>query len=505
MVYSHDRSGRSGRRGRKLLTGLLVALLAAAGMTTVAAAPANAAVGSTVQEAAQLLVAAHNSGKLETVPTSIYDLEIAPAASGASSSGCTVDLRVLQVLNLAVDRFGYVRVTDIQRPCIGSSVNCDIGSGHCATPATALDIDRLGSSSTVVDGSSAVTLQYLDMLNNVATGTASNPIGIRAGQSLCGRTNSWTHIATFDDKCNHQHIDFVGINASLNVATSPIANTASTVLSLGADGTLRGKTGLSGEWVVLQGGVADMDVASDTAGTPVIAILTTDGLVKTKVGLGGVWTTQIGNVTSFGITTQGGASTLAVVRTDGTLQAKGDLNGAWTTLGGGVKQVSVTSDRVNTPTISAVYTDGTLRAKTGIQGPWVDLAGGVVTVDTTADTTNGPSWVIVRANGVASAKTGLNGYWVDIASSMTGARIASSAASGVVFAATGTNGALYGKVGINGTWTGLLDGVSSADVALSPSGSLTFVAAASGTIYGKSGVNGPWAVLGSAAKVVLSN
>jgi hypothetical protein len=206
-------------------------ILAATGIATTTATPAHAAVGSTIQSAAQLLVDAHNAGNLTTVPASIYDLEIAPAANGTVSPGCAVDLRIFQILNLAIDHFGSVEVTDIQRPCIGSSLNCGypIYSVHCVVPGAALDVDNLGG--VGVNGSNTVTIQYLDLINSVAVGTSSNPIGANVGQSECRASSPWGHLNAFTDSCDHQHIDFRNISAPLNV---PSANPGGTLTQVTA-------------------------------------------------------------------------------------------------------------------------------------------------------------------------------------------------------------------------------------------------------------------------------
>ncbi|MEA9984791.1 DUF4214 domain-containing protein [Subtercola sp. RTI3] len=185
-------------------------------LSAVGAPPASAAstVSNSPQQLAQALVSAHNSGAFTTDPTTIYDREIVPVSQGQTLGGCAVDVRVLQVLVLVINRFGSLRVSDLQRPCIGSNLNCGppTYSVHCVVPGEAIDFANVGG--VGLNGSNAQNILLLQFLDNVV------PNGTNAGQSQCrtaaGNSLNLANIDQFADSCNHQHVDFRNTDASLN-------------------------------------------------------------------------------------------------------------------------------------------------------------------------------------------------------------------------------------------------------------------------------------------------
>lgn len=163
-----------------------------------------------------MLVAHHEAGDLLTNPPSIYTNEIAPYANGAPASGCQVDVRILQVLELVIRHTGSVTVSDIQRPCIGSSENCGPPnySVHCAQPGAAIDFAVAGGSP--LTGNDDVSRSIIADLDPLV------PSGTNVGQVDCRSANPvlTTNFSQFPDKCNHLHIDFRNTTAQLNV-TAP--------------------------------------------------------------------------------------------------------------------------------------------------------------------------------------------------------------------------------------------------------------------------------------------
>lgn len=132
---------------------------------------------------------------------------------GNDLPGCAVDLRILQLILLALDRFGSAGVSDIQRPCIGVSINCP-SSPHCASPGGAIDFYRIGG--VGLTGGNARTIELLQFLDPLV------PHGTLAGQVGC-RSISLSNLAQFADSCDHQHIDFRNTSEPLNVASPPVA------------------------------------------------------------------------------------------------------------------------------------------------------------------------------------------------------------------------------------------------------------------------------------------
>ncbi|GGF11461.1 DUF4214 domain-containing protein [Subtercola lobariae] len=166
------------------------------------------------QQLAKVIVAAHNAGNFSTDPTSIYDREVAPVASGQVISGCAVDVRILQVIVLTLNRFGSLRVSDLERPCIGSSLNCGppTYSVHCLNPGEAIDFANVGG--VGLDGNNTQTRNLLSYLDFFV------PPGTNAGQQECRSNNPLplNNINQFSDTCNHQHLDFRNTNAPLSAS-----------------------------------------------------------------------------------------------------------------------------------------------------------------------------------------------------------------------------------------------------------------------------------------------
>lgn len=162
-----------------------------------------ASVGGDAQGLAQELVKAADEGRLKgSVPDHIK--EIRWRAEGKDVPDCGIDVRILQVLVLAVREFDSVGVSDLNRKCTGQIEGAGIYSSHYKDGGGhAVDFYRLdGNGLTGADGSSLRLIGLLDPLM---------PEGSHVGQSQCraaaGTTVALTHWTEFEDSCTHLHVD----------------------------------------------------------------------------------------------------------------------------------------------------------------------------------------------------------------------------------------------------------------------------------------------------------
>jgi hypothetical protein len=160
-------------------------------------------------QVAQQLQTAMDNGSL-VVAEGRYAEQIMNMANGTAVEGCTIDLRVLQFIALAVQKFESVGVSDLNRHCTGSLEGAGTGSAHYFKGGGyAVDFFSINGGGLGNDG--ADNLALIDLLSSVA------PDGTRAGQIQCRSGETWAHIVQFEDTCNHQHIDFGYTDGQLNV------------------------------------------------------------------------------------------------------------------------------------------------------------------------------------------------------------------------------------------------------------------------------------------------
>jgi hypothetical protein len=163
------------------------------------------------QQLAQTLADAHDHGTFTTLRPAVYTAEIAATATGTVTPQCRVDTRLLQLLVRVIGRFGAVGISDLGRPCVGSTLNCP-SSPHCAIPDLAVDITSVGGE--VLNGANSADVALLTYLDTIL------PTGSWAGQSECrvqaGDAVRLEHIGQFPDTCTHQHIDI------RNTGTAPL-------------------------------------------------------------------------------------------------------------------------------------------------------------------------------------------------------------------------------------------------------------------------------------------
>jgi len=158
-------------------------------------------VSASVRELATKLMAAVASGRLVgSTPNHIP--EIQNLAEGRVVPGCGVDYRVLQAIDVALDTFGSVGVSDINRRCTGQIEGAGTESAHYADGGGhAVDFYLLdGHPLTGGDAESIKLIQALDPIV---------PDGSGLGQIECRASMDLQNFKPFDDTCNHLHLDFL--------------------------------------------------------------------------------------------------------------------------------------------------------------------------------------------------------------------------------------------------------------------------------------------------------
>jgi hypothetical protein len=157
-------------------------------------------VSSTVQTLATKLMGAVAAGRLVGY-TPDHIPEIRYLAEGRAVPNCGIDYRVLQTIDVALNTFGSVGVSDINRRCTGQLVGAGEASSHYADGGGhAVDFYLLdGRALTGGDAQSVKLIHALDPI--VPSGAGLGQIGCRTSMNL-------QNFAPFPDTCNHLHIDF---------------------------------------------------------------------------------------------------------------------------------------------------------------------------------------------------------------------------------------------------------------------------------------------------------
>lgn len=167
--------------------------------------------GDQKELAATLADAWKNGTFTDTYHPQMVEQEILPIVDGTIKPGCQVDTRILQILVAALNRYGSVQISDMNRPCVGIGTNCP-GSLHCKNPAVAVDFNAVGGK--VLLGSGPADIEFLQWLNTIL------PKGSQAGQVQCRPNTPLSNIRQFEDGCSHQHIDLGGTTDALALPAS---------------------------------------------------------------------------------------------------------------------------------------------------------------------------------------------------------------------------------------------------------------------------------------------
>ena len=140
--------------------------------------------------------------------------EIRSIAEGMVVPDCGIDVRILQVMVIAVRQFDHVGVSSINRKCTGEILGAGALSSHYINGGGhAVDFYSLdGHNLTGADGLSLRLIGLLDPLM---------PSGSRIGQAQCRATAGdslvLTHFGQFEDFCTHLHVDVEGATGQLKL------------------------------------------------------------------------------------------------------------------------------------------------------------------------------------------------------------------------------------------------------------------------------------------------
>ncbi|SKB03468.1 hypothetical protein SAMN06295879_3728 [Agreia bicolorata] len=173
----------------------------------------NSYVSKESQKLAQELMAAVAAGRLKgSVPDHIP--EIQALADGVVKPDCGIDLRILQVMVIAVRTFDTVAVSDINRKCTGQIEGGGTGSSHYTNGGGhAVDFYLMNGAS--VPGADTNTIKFAELLDPIM------PAGSNLGQSECrasaGISLNLQNFKEFPDSCTHMHIDVGSTTGGLNV------------------------------------------------------------------------------------------------------------------------------------------------------------------------------------------------------------------------------------------------------------------------------------------------
>jgi len=153
----------------------------------------------------QQLVAAIDNGTLHVQEARMAQ-QVRDMAAGTPRPNCHIDVPVLQLITLALRKFGDVGISDLNRLCVGSNLGThahwDKGGGNA--------VDFTSLNGRPVNGSSPATTDLLNLLASVA------PQGTRIGQINCRpSSSSWPNLTGLYDSCDHQHIDFLYATGNL--------------------------------------------------------------------------------------------------------------------------------------------------------------------------------------------------------------------------------------------------------------------------------------------------
>lgn len=163
----------------------------------------NTSVSKQAQALAAELMAAVAAGRLKgSTPDHIKEIQW--LADGVAEPNCGIDLRILQVMVLAIRNFDTVAVSDVNRRCTGQIEGGGLNSSHYMNGGGhAVDFYELNGKGLY--GSDDNTIAFAKILDPLM------PKGSDLGQQSC-RTYQGIHLnlvnmLEFDDSCTHMHVD----------------------------------------------------------------------------------------------------------------------------------------------------------------------------------------------------------------------------------------------------------------------------------------------------------
>lgn len=196
--------------------------LAVVAALTVGQAACTTAVTGDTRTLAVNLVTAIDAGRITgLIPDHLK--EIRWIAQGRTVPNCGVDVRILQVITIALTTFGRVGISDINRRCTGQLDGAGVLSSHWIHGGgQAVDFYSLAGVPT--SGADANALRLIRTLDPVM------PTGARVGQAECrtaaGDAPALVHLIPFDDTCTHLHVDVAYAIGGLTAANLTAAYAA---------------------------------------------------------------------------------------------------------------------------------------------------------------------------------------------------------------------------------------------------------------------------------------
>jgi hypothetical protein len=166
-----------------------------------AACAASAVVGGNAQQLAADLVVKIDAGNITGIAPD-HLREIRWAAAGEVHENCGINLAILQIITVAVNTFGSVGISDINRLCTGQYLGNPASSHWANGGGHAVDFFSLDRTPTT--GADANAIKLLNILAPLM------PEGSATGQVQC-RSDARTSIEfaglnQFNDGCNHVHL-----------------------------------------------------------------------------------------------------------------------------------------------------------------------------------------------------------------------------------------------------------------------------------------------------------
>jgi len=172
-------------------------------------------VSGDAQEVARQIVALTEARQVQWLDRRFLSQVQAYAAGTPVAEECTLDVRVLQIIVLAVQQQGSAGVSSLNRRCTGQTPGAGTRSYHWK--GKAVDFYSLGGRTAT--GADPGSRQLIETLGAIV------PAGSAVGQSQCraaaGVQVLLGNFATFADACNHLHIQVSLDGAPLRAPTSP--------------------------------------------------------------------------------------------------------------------------------------------------------------------------------------------------------------------------------------------------------------------------------------------
>ena len=144
--------------------------------------------------------------------------QIKAIADGTATAKCGIDVRILQIVTIAVNNFDKVGVSDINRYCTGSlegagkeSAHYKDGGGHA--------VDFMTLNGKAINGADGYSLQLIRILDPIVPkGSRIGQEDVRASHGVSIVTQNFTQ---FDDSPDHLHVDVLWAKGGLQLPGSP--------------------------------------------------------------------------------------------------------------------------------------------------------------------------------------------------------------------------------------------------------------------------------------------